>query len=352
MKRNRIVINAMLLLLIMVSFKGYSQNTGKDQPGKNTNSFFDNDTLFDLPLPGIWVGGEVLNPGKVSLDGLPLKTVIVKEALSGKDGVAAFTGAYCYEGYALTDILNPFLQKKANAAVFPPLTDLYVEITNRQGDTVVLSWGELYYSNRPDAILIATRVMRIVPDKTQERWPLPDSAKLVVPGDLLTERNISMPTSITIKSCSREIPVIKGKFPMHADTVVIDAGRYGSITLTTTPEGCPPATMHTIFYGKGRGLHSTEPFTGSTMQCVLSGHIPLNRQNLRGGLVLFCADDGYRAVFSLSELVNRNDQQQTLLLFTEDDGGDGRFRVFPSCDFFSDRAVRGLNRIWFSVQSI
>jgi len=34
--------------------------------------------------------------------------------------------------------------------------------------------------------------MRIVPSKTKELWQLPETSKLVVANDLLTERNISI----------------------------------------------------------------------------------------------------------------------------------------------------------------
>ncbi len=320
-------------------------------PGAPTNSFFDNDTLFLFkPMP-LHVGGEVEHPGMATYDSLPLRSVIVKESHTGPGGDVLFTGAYRYEGYALTDLLNPFLAKKTNREAFPPLTDLYIKVFNNEGDTVVISWGELYYANRPENIIIATRVMRIVPEKTGERWPLPASSRLVIPNDLRSDRNIPMPTGIVVVSCGKEMATEKGKFPMHADSLMMDGGKYGRFILKGAP-GCSPVTVHTIFYGKGRGLHSTGTVTGSDVQCVLSDLIPVTAENLKHGLVLFGADDGYRAVFSLSELVNRNDQEHTLLLYTKDDQGEGRFRLYPSCDFFSDRAVKGLTNIWLSTGTL
>jgi hypothetical protein len=60
-------------------------------------------------------------------------------------------------------------------------------------------------------------------------------------------------------------------------------------------------------------------------------------------LVAVIAADGYRAVFSLAEIADRNDFREILLMDKEDDGGG--FAVFPAGDFFSDRAVTGIRTI-------
>lgn len=351
LKSMKLSLRCLLVSMAIWTLSAKGQIIRTDPPlATPTNSFFDNDTLFQFELPSVYVAGEVEHPGPVSFTGIPLRSVIVKEAHTGPGGVVEFTGAYRYEGYALTDILNPFVVKKANREAFPPLTDLYIKVFNNMGDTVVVSWGELYYANRPEGIMIATRVMRIVPEKTLERWPLPGSSRLIIPNDLRSDRNIPMPTGIVVVSCTREMVIEKGKFPMQADSIILDGGQYGGFTLKKAPL-CDTVSVHTIFYGKGRGLHSTEPVSGSGIPCLLSDLIPLTAENLKCGLVLFGADDGYRAVFSLSELVNRNDQEHTLLLYSEDGKGNGRYRLYPSCDFFSDRAIKGITNIWFSNSS-
>ncbi|MCK7537686.1 MAG: hypothetical protein MZV63_45405 [Marinilabiliales bacterium] len=55
--------------------------------------------------------------------------------------------------------------------------------------------------------------------------------------------------------------------------------------------------------------------------------------------------DGYRAAFTLSELVNRNDQEETLVIDRKDEQGSGRFSLFPAADFFSDRAIKSVMEI-------
>jgi hypothetical protein len=343
---NRSLVS-ILLSVWMISEIG-AQNAPIHSIGGNTNSFFDNDTVFQLKVNDIYVDGEVFNPGKADLSNLPQYPVIVKETLIDSNGVPSFIGAYKYEGYALSDILDLYKLNKANADAFPPLIDLYVEIYNDLGERVVFSWGELYYPNKFFNIILATSVMRIVPEKTGERWPLPVDCKIIVASDLLTTRNITRPTRIVVRSCTKDIFTVKGKFPLESEYVrVFDEGRIED-TLFSLPENGDPLTLHTVFYGKGRGLHSTKPFTGCNLKDILSHHVDFTTRNLSNGLILFVADDGYRAIFTLSELCNRNDQEYSILLFNPDDQGVGRFRLFPSCDFFSDRAVRGLSEIWFS----
>ena len=104
--------------------------------------------------------------------------------------------------------------------------------------------------------------------------------------------------------------------------------------------------VHTIFYGKGRGLHSTKPFTGLSMKDVLKDFVDFGTNNLQQCLIVVIADDGYRTVFTYSELCNRNDQANTLLVRDSELKDNGIFRLFPACDFFSDRAIKGIDRIF------
>ena len=104
-------------------------------------------------------------------------------------------------------------------------------------------------------------------------------------------------------------------------------------------------TFHTIFYGRGRGIHSTQPFTGFYLKEILSKYFTPDKKNLQQGLVTIVGKDGYRAVFSFSEIMNRNDQSEVLLVPCKEEKDGGLFRIFPSGDFFSDRAVKAVSEI-------
>ncbi|MCX6267559.1 MAG: hypothetical protein NTW16_09415 [Bacteroidetes bacterium] len=320
-----------------------------DKTDKN-NNFYDNEETFILPVSDLYIAGEVENPGKVDFTKLTKHSVIVKEALLKNDTVNQFVGAYRYDGYSLFDILNDRVLKKKNAADFRPIIDLYVEIENASGEKVILSWGEIYYPNFLHNAIIATEVMRIVPSKTKDLWPLPEVSKLIVGQDLISERNISSPVKITVLSYPRNYVVNREISPLVSAKVDVFSGESMIDSFTATPATLQNETLHTIFYGKGRGIHSTQPFSGVYLKDYLADKIKFSRKNLRTGLVVCAGIDGYRSVYTISEIMNRSDQAEVLLVPCPEEKDGGKFRIFPSCDFFSDRAVKALSEIRIEIQ--
>ncbi len=319
-------------------------------PGDRNNNFYDNVELYDLPLSVLTVTGEVENPGPVDFSRLPVRTVIVKEALLNPDGTNRFIGAYRYDGYSLFDILQDYVLDKKNKETFRPIIDLYVVIENDKGEQVVLSWGEIYYPSCLHQIIVATRVGRIVPSKTKDLWPLPAEGKLVVVNDLITERNLSNPVKITVCSYSRSFAINRELSPLYSPGFTIEADGAKGPVVTSLPAGYQTETLHTIFYGKGRGIHSTQPFSGIFLHELLAKSVPVSPDALKHGLVAAAGIDGYRSVYTYSEIMNRNDQAAVLLVPCDTCTDGGKYRLFPSCDFFSDRAVKSLSEIIVTTQ--
>jgi len=313
-----------------------------------TNNFYDNAETYALPGSDIIIEGEVENPGKVDFSALQKHSVISKEAVLGPDGQNRFTGAYRYDGYSLFDILNNTVLKKKNKDEFSPIIDLYIIIENDKGEKVVLSWGEVYYPNNIHKCIIATDVARIVPGKTRELWPLPAERKLVIGNDLLGERNIINPVRITVRTPLRSIPVNRDLKPLYSPEIIITSGNSETGRIGEFSPDTGLITYNTIFYGKGRGIHSTTPFTGIRLKELLSRYIRVDHDNLQKTLLTIIGIDGYRAVFSLSEIMNRNDQEEVLLIPCNGKEDGGRFRLFPAGDFFSDRAVKAISEISIS----
>jgi len=313
-----------------------------------TNDFYDNAETYELAVKPISIEGEIENPGLVDFSTLPLRSVIVKETLLAENG-DEFIGAYRYDGYSLYDMLNHIKLNKKNSDEFNPIIDLYVQVENDKGEKVNISWGEVYYPNHLQEIIVAKRVMRIVPSKTNELWPLPESGKLVIASDLITERNISNPVKITVKSYPKSFKTVKGLKPLYSPSLDIYNENEKLVSLTKNPHELSKETFHTIFYGRGRGIHSTQPFEGVMLKDILSRYIEFNRESIRQGIFLVVAEDGYRGVFTFSEVMNRNDQSEILLVCNPEVKDDGIFRLFPACDFFSDRAIKGINAIYFSA---
>jgi hypothetical protein len=309
-----------------------------------TNDFYDDAKTVKFKLPTIEILGEIANPGKCNLNILPLRSVIVKETLL-QDDKDKFIGAYRYDGYSLYDILNQSILKKKNEADFPPIIDLYVEIENNKGEKVVLSWGEIYYPVHRNEILVATQVARIVPSKTKELWPLPIESRLIVSSDLLTHRNISNPTRIKVKSYSGKYEIVKGMTPMNSKSFSISADLMKNENIDSLPADLQKITYPTVFYGRGKGIHGTTPFNGILLKELISKYIKVDVQKLRTGLFVIAGKDGYHASFSFSEIMNRNDQNEFLVVGIGKDEDGGVFQIFPAADFFSDRAIKSVESI-------
>jgi len=316
---------------------------------EQTNNFYDNEPVQQLSMVQLVVDGEIANPDTVDFSKLPIHSVIVKEALLNADGTNKFIGAYRYDGYSLFDILNTVKIQKKNADIFPPIIDLYIEVSNDAGEKVVFSWGEIYYPNNLHKIIIANAVMRIVPSKTKELWPLPETSKLVAGNDLLTERNISNPTRITVRSLDATFKINREIKPLFSDKLKV-VNVNGNESFLSIPKSLSPVTFNTIFYGRGRGIHSTTPFTGYCLKDILHSIYPLSKDKIQRGLFTVAALDGYRMSVTYSELFNRNDQQEFLLIDDPQNMEGGRYKLFPACDFFSDRAIKALNEIRFEIR--
>jgi len=135
--------------------------------------------------------------------------------------------------------------------------------------------------------------------------------------------------------------------PLFTPEFSIVSDHTEPVRIAVMPDEIGKETFHTIFYGRGRGIHSTTPFHGPMLKDLLHTRGIVPAGYLRTGLIVAAGADGYRAVFSLSEIINRNDQEEILLVEGKTDDASGKFRLFPACDFFSDRAVKALSEIRF-----
>jgi hypothetical protein len=310
-----------------------------------TNNFYDNTETLSLPVKEITIEGEIANPGKVDFSILPVHSVIVKETLLDNNGADKFVGAYRYDGYSLFDILDKRILQKSNSKEFNPIIDLYIEIENERGEKTVFSWGELYYPANLHKIIIATSVSRIVPSKTKELWPLPVECKIVAANDLITERNISSPVKIKVKSYPLSFKVNRELSPLFSKQIEIFNSAKQVGIIDKIPDSLKNVTFNTIFYGRGKGIHTTTPFSGILLKDLLLQYYPVTRENLMSGILCFTGIDGYRCAVSYSELFNRNDQQEFLLIKSDPGEDGGLFRIFAAPDFFSDRAIKSVSEI-------
>ncbi|MDD3641883.1 MAG: hypothetical protein PHQ19_00240 [Candidatus Krumholzibacteria bacterium] len=339
MKRLCAVFALALLLSPVVSF------AGPDTEGRN-NDFYDDIDLVDLPGPlTIAIAGETADSGVVDLATLEMRTVMRREAFLDGDSTR-FVGAYRYDGYSLFDILRTVLPEKTEPAEFDRAIDLLVVAQNDRGERVVISWGEIFYPGSPHRIIIATKAAPIVPSVTGERWPLPESTRLVFCDDLLADRSLEAPATLRIVSHSIGVETKKGLKPLFSESVAVSVDGEERMRIAALPEGAERSRYRAVFYGRGRGFHGMREFEGAQLRGLLAGIVPVDRKTLREGFLMAVAPDGYRVSISCSELLNRGDNCEFLLI-ERGDGDGGRFAIYPPMDFFSDRAVKALSQIRF-----
>ena len=119
--------------------------------------------------------------------------------------------------------------------------------------------------------------------------------------------------------------------------------------IETLPANLTNVIFNTVFYGRGKGIHSTTPFVGILLKELLLKYYHVTRENLKSGMICIAGIDGYRSAVSYSELFNRNDQQEFMLIKTKADEDGGHFRIFAASDFFSDRAIKSVSEIHLNI---
>lgn len=306
-----------------------------------TNSLFDVSESKTFTVKGIEVVGEVSNPGMVefvSLSPVPLRSTPIHE-LALENGKQVYKGAYFVSGWSLYDILKGKTVRKAPENAFGPPVDQYVIVENARGDKAVFSWGEIFYRDG-FSIMISRTVQAIDPARAKVAWPLFSEPRLVCANDLLNARFISNPTRITVKSF-HGAGIEKEKGSAAPEFRIVN--RSDSTIIGNMPPIVGKRRNQTLLYGHGMGYKGVLDFTGFLLKDVLSVGAKIAPADLGKGIVIVSAKDGYRSVFSLSEIMNRNDNQDLLLNEVKESDG-GRYTLLVN-DFFADRNVRSVSRI-------
>jgi len=320
-----------------------------------SNNYYSQENATKLTGPKrITVLGEVPKEQVVKLRKMPYRSVTVREARISGDSIA-FEGLFRYDGYALCDILSAIKVDKLSKDDFYPPIDIYVELRNDAGEVAVFSWGEIFFAANMYNIIIAQYVTRVIPGKTGELWPLPPTTKLVAGSDRLSERNILAPTSITIRSLKGDYIVDRDRTDEASHELVFEQTDGRSVALDArSPEFAqltaqiPYNTYTNAMYGHGMGYKDFKGYGGWWLSEIMKPHFEASAKDLRTGMFSVEGLDGYRAAVSFSELMNRNDGAEMILMYAGDKSGEkGRegFSTYAGCDMMVDRAIKGLSRI-------
>jgi hypothetical protein len=315
---------------------------------RDGNSLFHQTDEFSLQTANLEVTGEVQNQGFVDFKKLYKREVVLKESRYDSAGMQ-FVGAYRYRGYSLFDVLNGFNQQKKNAELFKPAIDLYITIENDANEKVVFSWSEIFHTNILHQILIATDMAPIVPYRKEVDYPVASRWKLVAANDLFSYRSLENPVKITVHSFDKkEFTINRNISPLYSDGFDIYVENDHIMHIADSASTSKILAYESSFYGMGMGSHPSDPFVGPDLKHLLMQSVNLRDQKwIEQGLVCFAGLDGYRSVFSFSELFNRTDQVSPILAITKLPTEGGFYRLFHPADFYADRSVKSLMEVYF-----
>ena len=318
------------------------------------NSLYHQTDEVLLTTGELMVDGEIKSPGRVRLRDHYEREVVVKEALPVEGGIPHLVGAYRYRGYSLFDLLHPFNQQKKNMEIFRPAIDLYVVIENAVGESVVFSWSEIFHTINPHQIMIATRMAPIKPYRREVEYPVFEQWRVVAAGDLFAHRFLENPVNITVRSFDqKEYEIDREMEDPYSPEVIVDGLDLVPFPIAAEARQESHLYYQSTFYGMGMGYHPTPHFQGPALKDLLEGKVGAEDATWnRHGLVTFAGKDGYRAVYSYSELFNRADQVFPILAIPDNPNEAGYYRVFHPMDFYADRSVKNLSEIFFFREGV
>jgi hypothetical protein len=122
----------------------------------------------------------------------------------------------------------------------------------------------------------------------------------------------------------------------------------GSPEFTQLTAQIPHNEYLNVMYGHGMGYKGFGSYGGWWLSEVMAPCFEVSAKDLRTGMLSVEGLDGYRAAVSFSEVMNRNDQAEMILMDAGDKSGEkGRegFSTYAGCDMFVDRAIKGLSKI-------
>lgn len=341
-------ISTFLMLLLSSCGNIIDAFSGASKPMQTDgNSLFHQTDVSDAQTGTLEVMGEVKKPGMVDFDDFYTREVYVKDMQFNVGGDSCI-GAYRYIGYSLFDLLHPFNQDKKSAELFKPLTDMYIVVENDNDEHVVFSWSEIFHVNNPHQVIVATAGAPIEPHRKEVDYPALNTWKVVAGNDLYNYRSLENPCRIKVVSFDKKSYTIeKGMEPMYSPTVLVTMDDKKLMNIPEISDTTFFIKYNTCFYGMGMGYHPSGIFSGPGLHDLLKDSINIQSKDLmQHGLVCCVGLDGYRAVYSYSELFNRTDQTQAILSVVKDKMDGGYYRLFHPSDFYADRSVKGLKEIY------
>jgi hypothetical protein len=277
-----------------------------------------------------------------------LATTRIRTREITRDG--EFLGAYAYVGIPVIHILEGVKPQKENADFDRPL-DMIVTFTDSGGKITHFSYNEICMVDDAFPITLAYYREPVLPSKNPEIYKenkFKESVKglrLICPADTDVERYLDDVQTLTLRTPPvgfDGLPAMQKGTPCSSDSLVRCANGECSPAIL---EGIEEANVRNwIRIGHGMGYKAVvHEANGYSLTSFLEGNFPSDRD---GSFYLFIACDGYRSLFSGTEIFETAAGSESMII-TEMDGErpSGGLTLGPVRDYFVDRNVWGLSHI-------
>lgn len=328
--------------------------------------------IWLLPISFAGADSHPYHPAyEIEISGAVLQQIkVYPETLAHLDGVSLqlndisrdgnYRGIFAYRGASLQAVLQLAGLKKADKS-FKKLIDLAFRFSNRTGESTVLSWGEVFYS-QPGEIIIADSGRPIQPGHAdcnrchEEAVYKPRLAplqrtvsypKLVLAIDSRADRCLEGVNRIEII----ELPGHAGQRglkPLFAPELKLFGAVKQSQTLTELPQELERRQRREFPVGDGRLYHGPGEILYEGVGLLdLLRNSGVDEENLNQVLLVW-SPDGYRTLLSIGEILLGRQAGQLLLADHKNgkkikDGG--RFKFLAPPDLMADRWIKAVAEI-------
>ena len=277
---------------------------------------------FAASESAVTITGLVKHPQRLSLEDLThYQPVTVRS--TEVDSHGTFAGVHRYQGVPLQHLLQAAGVEK-EAATFHKAIDLAIEVRNRRGQRILLSWAEVAYGRPGDAIVAFACTSLLTKDMQPKVQPAVALPRLVLDNDFYSDR------------CLEDIVSIE----------VIDPAPKAEIqTVALTPlADLPVSEVATKIVWEGSRFEGVQRFSGTPLVDILQ---QAGIKDDPQASVLLRSADGYRSLVSFGELFG-SPLGRRILLADHMDGRplgshDEKWLVLP--DSSANRFVRGVTNI-------
>ncbi|OGP53194.1 MAG: hypothetical protein A2Y65_01000 [Deltaproteobacteria bacterium RBG_13_52_11] len=304
--------------------------------------------------PAISITGAVRQPLNLGLEDLQrFETVTVR--LNEVTMERQYNGAFYFRGVQLKTLLELASVQKEEAG-FSKQIDLAILVRNKDGKQVVLSWGEVFYSN-PSEVVLAFSSAPIIPHTDCNRCHGPEVykkwlnvlsrtvgyPKLVITNDFYTDRSLENVTNIEVVDLhlKMENKKIEDLFS-PGFTVTGDVKRKLNIVNLHSYQRVDALAK---MIGDGAGYHGLESYGGVLLSELLkkAGVSP----DVNKGIIV-SAPDGYRTLLSCGE-VYLSSRGKTIMvadkMANQPLTKGGKFKLILPDDLAADRTIKAVSNI-------